>query len=29
VLARGYGYREWGKKLPFTEQTVVPIASNS
>ena len=29
VLARGYGYRDYGKKLPFTAQTVVPIASNT
>ncbi|MGH7266349.1 MAG: serine hydrolase, partial [Candidatus Rokuibacteriota bacterium] len=29
VLAKGYGYRDYGKKLPFTPQTVVPIASNT
>jgi CubicO group peptidase (beta-lactamase class C family) len=29
VLARGWGYRDYGKKLPFTPQTVVPIASNT
>ena len=29
VMAKGYGYRDWGKKLPFTAQTVVPIASNT
>ena len=29
VLARGYGYRDYGKKLPFTTKTVVPIASNT
>jgi CubicO group peptidase (beta-lactamase class C family) len=29
VLAKGWGYRDYGKKLPFTAQTVVPIASNT
>jgi CubicO group peptidase (beta-lactamase class C family) len=29
VLAQGWGYRDYGKKLPFTPQTVVPIASNT
>lgn len=29
VFARGYGYRDYGKKLPFTTKTVVPIASNT
>jgi len=29
VMAKGYGYRDYGKKLPFTAQTVVPIASNT
>lgn len=29
VFARGYGYRDYGKKLPFTPATVCPIASNS
>src|SRR5213592_4131760 len=29
VFARGYGYRDYGRKLPFTEHTVVPIASNT
>lgn len=29
VFAKGYGYRDVGKKLPFTPTTVVPIASNS
>src|SRR5262245_23822937 len=29
VLARGYGYRDYGQKLPFTSKTVVPIASNT
>ncbi len=29
VFARGYGYRDYGRKLPFTPQTVVPIASNT
>jgi CubicO group peptidase (beta-lactamase class C family) len=29
VHAKGYGYRDYGKKLPFTARTVVPIASNT
>lgn len=29
VFAKGYGYRDWGKKLPFTPETQFPIASNS
>lgn len=29
VFAKGYGYRDYGKKLPFTATTVCPIASNS
>jgi CubicO group peptidase (beta-lactamase class C family) len=29
VFAKGYGYRDYGRKLPFTAQTVVPIASNT
>jgi CubicO group peptidase (beta-lactamase class C family) len=29
VFAKGYGYRDYGKKLPFTAKTVVPIASNT
>jgi CubicO group peptidase (beta-lactamase class C family) len=29
VFARGYGYRDYGGKLPFTPQTLAPIASNS
>jgi CubicO group peptidase (beta-lactamase class C family) len=29
VFAKGYGYRDYGKKLPFTSKTVVPIASNT
>jgi CubicO group peptidase (beta-lactamase class C family) len=29
VFAKGYGYRDYGKKLPFTPKTVVPIASNT
>ena len=29
VFAKGYGYRDYGKKLPFTPTTVCPIASNS
>jgi CubicO group peptidase (beta-lactamase class C family) len=29
VFARGYGYRDYEKKLPFTAGTVCPIASNT
>lgn len=29
VFAKGYGYRDYGAKLPFTAKTVVPIASNT
>jgi len=29
VFAKGYGYRDYEKKLPFTPTTVVPIASNT
>ena len=29
VFAKGYGYRDYGKKLPFTPNTCCPIASNS
>jgi CubicO group peptidase (beta-lactamase class C family) len=29
VLAKGWGFRDYGKKLPFTPRTVVPIASNT
>jgi CubicO group peptidase (beta-lactamase class C family) len=29
VFAKGYGYRDYEKKLPFTAETVVPIASNT
>jgi CubicO group peptidase (beta-lactamase class C family) len=29
VFARGYGYRDYGKKLPFTSATLCPIASNT
>jgi CubicO group peptidase (beta-lactamase class C family) len=29
VLARGWGYRDYGNKLPFTTRTTVPIASNT
>src|SRR5881296_1843158 len=29
VFAKGYGFRDYGKKLPFTPKTVVPIASNT
>jgi CubicO group peptidase (beta-lactamase class C family) len=29
VFARGYGYRDYGKKLPVTPQTLFPIASNT
>ncbi|PYR77330.1 MAG: penicillin-binding protein [Acidobacteria bacterium] len=29
VFAKGYGYRDYGKKLPFTATTTQPIASNT
>jgi CubicO group peptidase (beta-lactamase class C family) len=29
VFARGYGYRDYEKKLPFTPSTLCPIASNT
>jgi len=29
VLTKGYGYRDYGKKLPFTPSTLHPIASNT
>jgi len=29
VFAKGYGYRDYGDKLPFTPGTVCPIASNT
>jgi CubicO group peptidase (beta-lactamase class C family) len=29
VFAKGYGYRDYEKKLPFTPKTLGPIASNS
>jgi CubicO group peptidase (beta-lactamase class C family) len=29
VFAKGYGYRDYEKKLPFTAKTMQPIASNS
>jgi CubicO group peptidase (beta-lactamase class C family) len=29
VFARGYGFRDYGRKLPFTPRTTVPIASNT
>ena len=29
VFARGYGYRDYEKKLPFTSSTLCPIASNT
>jgi CubicO group peptidase (beta-lactamase class C family) len=29
VLAKGYGYRDYGKKLPFTPSTLCQIASNT
>ena len=29
VFAKGYGYRDYQKKLPFTSRTMQPIASNS
>src|SRR5262245_60980883 len=29
VFAKGYGYRDYGKKLPYTPNTTQPIASNT
>ena len=29
IFARGYGYRDYEKKLPFTSSTLCPIASNT
>jgi CubicO group peptidase (beta-lactamase class C family) len=29
VFAKGYGFRDYGKKLPFTAKTLAPIASNT
>lgn len=29
VFAKGYGYRDYGKKLPYTPTTLQPIASNT
>jgi CubicO group peptidase (beta-lactamase class C family) len=29
VWAKGYGYRDYGKKIPFTPTTTQPIASNT
>ncbi len=29
VFAKGYGYRDYGRKLPFTPNTLMQIASNS
>jgi CubicO group peptidase (beta-lactamase class C family) len=29
VFAKGYGYRDYGKKIPFTPATTLPIASNT
>src|ERR1044072_4826736 len=29
VFAKGYGYRDYGKKLPYTTTTTQPIASNT
>jgi CubicO group peptidase (beta-lactamase class C family) len=29
VFAKGNGYRDYEKKLPFTSTTLCPIASNS
>jgi CubicO group peptidase (beta-lactamase class C family) len=29
VFAKGYGYRDYGKRLPVTPQTLFPIASNT
>lgn len=29
IFAKGYGYRDYGNKLPFTPSTLFPIASNT
>ena len=29
VFAKGYGYRDYGRQLPFTTKTMAPIASNT
>src|SRR4030095_12086392 len=29
VFSKGYGYRDYGKKIPFTADTTQPIASNT
>jgi CubicO group peptidase (beta-lactamase class C family) len=29
VFAKGYGFRDYGKKLPYTSRTMSPIASNT
>ncbi|HEV8702208.1 MAG TPA: serine hydrolase [Candidatus Polarisedimenticolia bacterium] len=29
VFAKGYGFRDYGRRLPFTPKTTVPIASNT
>ncbi len=29
IHAKGYGYRDYGKKLPMTARTLMPIASNT
>src|SRR4030095_16574720 len=29
VFAKGYGFRDYGKKLPYTVTTTQPIASNT
>jgi CubicO group peptidase (beta-lactamase class C family) len=29
VFAKGYGFRDYGKKLPYTTSTTQPIASNT
>lgn len=29
LLAKGWGYRDYGRKLPFTARTMTPIASNT
>lgn len=29
VFAKGYGYRDYEKKLPITRNTLFPIASNT
>src|SRR5437762_4415882 len=29
LFAKGYGYRDYGKKLPYATRTVQPVASNT